>query len=430
MPESTSRASQTSYHYGLYSSVDITGNLTANQHSSTSTSGTANVRRNTASGYKLPNWRDIVRAGGNATTNFSGTLYTSEASWFTAVQELLLSEQSGSKWSRQHYENYGYLPYDSYPSTPSISSGTITDATNRCIRRFLEEFEKAFSSDNLTGRSIKHFQHDVHSISNPMKGLRDEISSYLGRLGKVAQGKGPKSRLLREVRAAYLELTFGIQPFTDDITAILTDLGRYRFPSIPISAQATVSDPASSSTVDISSKFTYKLSRFLQTMVIASTYSVRYKGAVRTQTGMDGKIGFIQSQRLLPQDWVPTLFSILPYAWMVDYFTNIGDIIDGLCFCFNDLAWGCKTVLEKSSVTYSEVSILPIPPPGFPVVSSENSAYGGNAVFTCKTVNRSPLVPSDLVPRLVFTIPTRPKEWLNMMAVFQPRILKIVSSLI
>lgn len=380
---------------------------------------------NSVSGFKNPKWRDQVAQGLNATTSCTGSLTSGSNNWADCYLTVYDLQGHLIRW---------YSLQGIYPCSPTFGSGpstsVITDVTNRCIRSFLHQFEQAFSSDNLTGRSIKHLQHDLHSISNPMAGLRAEISSYLSRLEKGVKGIKSKSRLLSEIRAAYLELTFGIQPFTEDVTSILLGIGKQRLPVLPISASATGTDAGSSTQLN-SYSGNFAAGGFVQNVKTTSSYSVRYKGAVRTHSGMDGKVGFIQSQRLLPQDWVPTLFSILPYAWMVDYFTNIGDVIDGFCFRWSDLAWGCVTTVTNKYVQYGEIT-APHVLTQWPLSSyriGESTFSGGNASFQSKSWTRSPMTSADLIPRLVFTIPTRPKQWLNMMAVFLPRITKLVSLL-
>jgi hypothetical protein len=38
----------------------------------------------------------------------------------------------------------------------------------------------------------------------------------------------------------------------------------------------------------------------------------------------------------------------MPYSFLVDYFTNVGDVLDGWGNQFSNVAWGCKTVRRTS----------------------------------------------------------------------------------
>jgi hypothetical protein len=405
---------------GTYSVQDnLNGNSSGSVGSSVLWSGTSTV-----TGYANPGWRDQVKQGINATTTFIGVKYSGSCTWASYQAQGVLS---GFHSIKQEVYGNSIFNYPIYPSTGVVPSSTVTDVTNRCIRKFIQEANQALSSDNLTGRSIKHLSHDLHAITHPMNDLRTKISSYLSTLEKASKGVNKKSKSwLRVIRNEYLQFTFGTAPFVDDITSILVDASHKRFPSVPINASASGRYAVSNGTATWSSLSNFTLGFFQSQYNVTSVYSVRMKGAIRTNSGMDGKIGLIQSQRLLPQDWLPTAFSILPYAWMVDYFTNIGDIIDGLSFPWSYLAWGCVNTKAVNTVTYSDPTISFNTNGASPWTGQSAQGNGGSAEFRYEQVTRNILTPSDLLPRFELKVPTSPKQWLNMMAVFQPRIAALI----
>lgn len=395
---------------------------------------------NTLTGAYNPGWKDLVRTKSGATTllvatSYDGDLERSNWSWFLSGDRFVLATGKETLFTRQ--VGTGFIQYPVLPSVVSVPTSVALDVRNRAIRKLIQEVNSARSSENLTGRSIRHFKHDMHSLIHPMQGIQDKVSDYLTSLKKVSYGKLKGASLLSTVREAYLEFKFGVQPFTVDVTDIMSDLvvkGRKRTPTVPVEATASQTFAGSSGAID--------LNQFSNTgcavtpninVSITSKYSIRFKGAVVSGINEDGRIGLVQDNRLLPSDWAPTLFSIMPYAWMVNYFTNIGDLIDAASFDFQNLAWCNETIRTTNVVEYSNIWLTGTPlqsvtPPGFQDFITMFSE-GGNAIFRWKQVTRALITPADLVPTFEFSIPKSPTPWLNMMAAFLPRIQSIERSL-
>jgi len=388
---------------------------------------------NFVQGTTNPKWRDQVRLGQNATTGLYGVKYSGSAVWFVCGGDCSWHlTDVPSVYQHQYFDAAGYPSYPLVPDEDTVPPDVIASVENTAIAKFIDSVNGAESSNNLTGRSIKHLRHDLHSVSNPMAGIRGQITKYLSSLTKGKTGKISKKLLLRNVRSAYLEFTFGLQPFTDDITAILSDVSHRRFPTVPVKGSGHGRYAGVAESVALTPSTGITDGHPYMPCTFTRTYSCRIKGAVRTHAS-GGKIGLIQSQRLLPHDWAPTLFSILPYAWMVNYFSNIGNIIDALSFVFSDLTWACKTTRYEQRIEYGDVCINPWTPfgpfDGLTYDSANTFAHGGGTVIKRVETNRSILLAADLLPTLQFQIPTRPKQWLNMMAAFLPRVQSVVSLL-
>lgn len=402
-------------------------------------SGNKAVYLNSLSGYRNPMWRDQVRNGIGATTPLVATLYD-----ITPIYIDLHIDAKTHHYANPAYSNQWWGSFQGFITTPigtltpdSVPSSVVTDVTNRCIRRFIAKVNEIRSSGNLTGRSLKHLQHDLHSVANPLPQLRGRIASYLERLTKTARSyRGPKSRLLDDIRSAYLEFEFGLRPFSEDLTEILIDVSRQRdYDTYPIKASATATFAGVKATASLVPYVGYAST--LQPWMVYSTtseYSLRYQGAVRTGRNANGKVGWFQDNRLLPQDWLPTAVSILPYDWLVNYFVNVNDLVDGLSFAFANLAWAqktsrnIKTAYFESARQFTAAEQLA----GWPyyVVDYDNSYIDSSpSTSTGKTITRSALTPSDLVPSLTFKVPTKPLQYVNMLAAFLPQIRSILSFL-
>jgi len=401
-----------------------------------STSGTQHqnsfqfVGNNTRTGSANPHWKDLTRLGINATTTMVAQNIFIERSFWSGYYIGTAYNANGSFARHWDYQGGAMLSYGNL-GAQSASAPVIADVHNRCIAKFLEEVTSAQSSENLTGRSIRHFKHDVHSTLHPMAGIQSKISGYLTKLEKVPYGKLKGPSLYNTITQAYLEFKFGVQPFVTDISDIVSDMiirDRKRNPSVSVESTASTKYFGTSTVNNVVSGVGY-MSIIVPTQNVQKTsvYSERLRGAVRTGINDNGKLGVIQDNRLLPKDWLPTAFSIMPYAWMVNYFTNIREIIDAASFRFSDLVWGCHTIRDKTTISFSDVSskatglFLPGQTGSFALISS-----GGNAIVEITKTSRFAITPSTLIPSFAFSIPTRTTPWLNMMAAFSPRIFSLV----
>jgi hypothetical protein len=73
--------------------------------------------------------------------------------------------------------------------------------------------------------------------------------------------------------------------------------------------------------------------------------TVRYKGVVE----MLPISGVESTLRRFGLDWtnfVPTVYNLIPYSFLFDYFTNAGDLIDAACTMNFGVVWGCKTIRQ------------------------------------------------------------------------------------
>jgi hypothetical protein len=380
------------------------------------------VFQNQTDGFRNPSWRDQIRRGVNATTTFSGQFASASSSWFTASEDFTWLTQDGRTWQVNKGETFGRLIYSVDPSSfPTAPSDVVTRVTNRCIQDFLSSCESARSTIE-GGQDLGEYKEILESIHNPLGSMRDKLLHYLTQLTKAKRSfkRDPKS-LVRVLSDTYLELRFGIEPLVSDVAAAIADAGRYRFSVVPVHGKAH--EVYEGSAVQVSQSIGY-LNNLNPTQIRQShsTYSVRYKGAIRSGADASGQIGIAQAYRLLPRDWVPTAWDLLPWSWVADYFTNIGDIINALCFVSSDLVWGSTGWKDSSSVSYSDISITKVPVPAFLVLGSDNSyAYGGSAKFTRSSFGRAAMTTADLLPRFTLRVPVTKYPYFNLAAVLSQR---------
>lgn len=160
--------------------------------------------------------------------------------------------------------------------------------------------------------------------------------------------------------------------------------------------------------------FTARQRDFVKVIVI-------YRGQVRMSSSREGyiaeKLGFS------PDQWLPTLWELVPYSFVLDYFANIGDILYAVNFPRNLIPWIMKTTVIESTSKFVDCS--PLWRVSQTAGSNANASWSvrrellslGAASTSVKRVYRAPYYGS-IIPDLEFSIPSSSTQWLNLAALF------------
>lgn len=369
-------------------------------------SGTSEFKVNTFTGQTNPQWKAQIARGENATTPASGVKYDITSPWVTAEAEWWNGiDGVSSRVDRD--EAFGYLP-QFWPTLGSPTQSDIADATNRAIRRFIEK-ANAVRSSVEAGQDFGEYHQTVRSFVRPCESLRQHVLSYFPLLKKVkARYKGVKA-LRKALTDTYLEWTFGWNPLVSDIADAYVGLTNKGFDLTPISSGAKVIyDGLTNRTLnDVGSGLFY----IRGDTRIVSEYSVRMKGMIKSGR-INGSLPVLQSLQLTPEFWLPTAWDLLPYSFIADYFTNIGDIIRAACFVTSSLSWGVKTVrnVTNSVTSYS------FQPTQFTGVYNTQFCLASNPKSSIVSFQRGAIGESDLIPTFRFSLPVSFKPFENIAA--------------
>jgi hypothetical protein len=235
----------------------------------------------------------------------------------------------------------------------------------------------------------------LHMIRNPAIALRALINDYFSSLKKVSRRLSSRARR-RKLVDTYLEATFGWQPLIGDIQDGLKALNRYH------ARRPFEIERVNAWSRGESSKF-YPNRSISSTFLVVHyttevTQSVFYKigGGVKLRSQGSPR-GVLETFGVLPQNFLPTAWELIPYSFLIDYFTNIGTIIDAWSLVNGNLAWAYKTERTETK-TYNRLDRITTDSPG-----KITSAYIGNTVWVERSVQRRDL--GSLIPDFRFRLP-------------------------
>lgn len=388
----------------------------------------------------MPNWRYKISRGQSATTSFNANeIEIDFTPGFCDTRRLcrvLVGGQWQSRWGRlalSGYTNDGFADV-SVPSAPPTTMDPNVDAQARL--QFIKRARAAQGA--LRGATVlAELAETLRMIRSPARGLRssiDEYSSVARRRIRKAIGRDPRGVRARDLterqsRAAqralsdsWLEAQFGWLPLVGDIEDAYKAARRLngRVETDRVSSESNndtvpVITTASSTAPQNLNIFTH--------VYTWSRYTVRYYGAVKVQVSTPAS-SVIEEAGFRVRDFVPALWEWIPYSFLVDYFTNIGDIVDAASFPRSDLAWAARTfrntsVRDGSRTTWTKTSSNPPNTTGHIEVFA---VFPSSLVIRRKYVSRAEFVGS-FVPSLQFEIPGVGdfKKYLNIAALARLR---------
>jgi hypothetical protein len=292
----------------------------------------------------LKGYRQIISRGDNATTTLSGTRYEVNQTPISLRYGAIAKPNSGAISHEFVVQGNGYVhsTLTSFPGQDAL----LLAADNLALTRFysaLSSQSSAFKGMVLAGE----LRQSLQMIRHPAQALRRGIDSYLANLRRF----GPRiARQQREsfVRRTWLEYTYGWRPLISDIDGAIQQFYRSQWIR-PIFIMVRGNGEKSvevASAVQQSSDFGYGHKMRWEIRMDAVS-SAKYYG-ILDSVG-DGAPN-VHSYGFSPHEFVPTIYNLIPYSFLVDYFTNIGDIVSSWSYRFIRPRWtakGYKTTIRS-----------------------------------------------------------------------------------
>jgi hypothetical protein len=383
-------------------------------------------------GNDMPNWRSVARVGGNATNNMSASRVT------------ILFQKAGN-CRVDYYRNIGGDPKtEAYTiksgmipgcvNVPLGGSGANTlTADNNALVQILRNVR---SQRTQMGGMVflGELGEALRMIRSPAMAFRRGLDQYVadvsrrgrrivnspGNSGLSANSRRRRRRALTEmVSGTYLEYTFGWQPLlndTKDIALTIARLIRDNDRRTHLRGHGTVEAFSDEyyPNLDAGDQVAYDVTvRNHQTVRVV--YRCGYRNVLVTapQTQRLAELAGIQLSEI-----VPTIWELIPYSFIVDYFTNVGDILQSACTEQSMVSWVNKTQIDtwrreqRTAVNHARIRQII----GGNYISS-TGLHLGLGIVEKKTVTRSSLVSLPQAPVLEFTLPGTHQTW-NLAALF------------
>jgi hypothetical protein len=313
----------------------------------------------TKTGNYLPNWRKVIASGGNATTDFDAGINDLEV--ILANSKLTYSSRpnASSPWEFRYSQESSWRTFvsiDPIGHFNILTAAFFEKARAKAIRALYKAIWEAnhqFQGGVFAGETKK----TADMIVKTAKNLRQGVLAYISRAVGIRQGKGGRKSKERAIADSYLEAVFGWQPLIHDCKDLAKALGRLRYESNRVRFRAygeeegEYSKSAGTSTFG----FLYMNHHTYETAKVQVLYRGFLQGP-KFEKGMDHAETIVSMSGFDLRSFVPTLWELTPYSFLVDYFANIGDLLQALVTDTSMAVGVWKTEIWESK---REVTLIP-----------------------------------------------------------------------
>lgn len=314
--------------------------------------------------YPLRDWRRLIARGDCATTSLSASksgLLKSPPKLdvkFTMPRRVLnasIEETHAilNEWNitQGKVAQFATTEYKGKAAIANLSLYTDNSLFDKVDTMAIMGFRRKLNAArrNLqTFVSIGEMAQTVRMLRRPFQGFRNRLTQYDATLeSMIKRSAGGNPSLMDDIADAYLEYSFGARPFIADIDGLLKTAidCAYRRPDRRIVKYTACLESAQNGNDNVATSFvSIRVRRRRERR--RHFVSVRYLGSVglspdraTSGLGVDSPV----------RDFVPTVYELIPWSWLVDYFSNVGAILDAVTSGIAGVRW-----IQRSHLIYQD----------------------------------------------------------------------------
>jgi len=369
----------------------------------------------TKSGGPVPGYKRLIKNGMNAASDYTRVEKDIDIKVGLTTAQAQCWDPPRPKGTVTRTFLGMYLPL---PSVPGLQ--TTVAADNAAKMSFISDVKRGYNTIS-GGVFLGELRETLNMIRHPARGFRLGLQDWLTTVQKrqsrycIARNRSRWrstciDKMNADLASLWLEYSYGWSPLISDTIAgaeALNELinGKTRYTSVSGAGRSEESTvvaingnyPGISGATIVGQNRTIKRSAvYIKGRVIAQANGP-------TLTNARDLFGF----KL--EEFVPTVWNLLPYSFLSDYFVNIGDILEATFFDRSSIQWAYKSTVQES---YSNVT-------GYPVFDPEQGWSGGGSPGSAKAVHKSfkrEASIDSLVPVFEISLPGGSTKWINMAA--------------
>lgn len=355
-------------------------------------------------GASIPNWKHLIATHQNATTTLTGTV--------TKVKP----REGSSLWSYPD-GTVDYISGHVDQSCLSVNMPTTAinpGANNRAVSKLLASYIKRKNTWR-GGNFIAELRETINMIKHPVKSFYNHTWDFAGKLKKLGKiyAKRPDD-YVKKLADAWLAYKFGVLPLIDDANDACRALYNMRYSQWDTTDISGHGHNSFSTSSTISTSWTVaghpNNNAITQVVMDKLDYDVFYKGDIAVE--VHGDRFLLEQFGVSSLDIVPAAWEAIPWSFLIDYFANVGEMLDSMKLWYANVAW-LKLGYRNSRTTNTSPFVGPAV---FGTIRWYGSGGGGYTLGSF--VSRGPTT----VPTLKWElrIPgVSSQKWLNIAALAQ-----------
>jgi hypothetical protein len=387
---------------------------------------------------KLPDWKKRIRLGVNATTRLVAEIREFEHKDGEIFSRTLC--KSTGNWA--YFQVFGDWSLGAHINV--IPDGPATQVSQSALAQAIgrAHSDARAKQGALKGSTaLAELRDTIRGIRNPALAFRRGIDDYATaarRNARKANGGRSVPRTPEEFRrlsdsrrgaigraigGTWLEHAFGWVPLANDIgDAVIAGIrlsrrvprARFRgYGEEDVDPNVVVRETSDNGWITRWQESSYQRK------------SVLVYGAVRLKMG-ELPYQWAEEFGFEPKDFVPAIWEGIPYSFLVDYFTNVGEIVNALSFPQSDVAWVARTYVNNCIRDGTRARVVRNSPLENTFVKHELLGFvPPTAYWSRRYVDRISYYASLPLPSFQLEIPGSKnwRKWLNMGALALNRLL-------
>lgn len=310
-------------------------------------------------GINNPKWRFQIASCQDATTDLSGS-----------KSEIILEE---GNYNVIVYWSYG-IPGDPWPRTYSfqgihnallpdfysVSYGQQSQAENVALMsayKKIKQEHKLFSGLTFLGE----LRQAISMVKKPARALQESLFSYIATLKRRSKGvpmNPAGNRKRKDILAeTWLEYSFGWVPLLSDIGSAAKVISEYKTGKDGsdtrrrrISAYGEDVAAVLEQYENMDSSIVPLIREYRTTGKNSSRYRIGLSYKTSLPTGTAKRV--FQASGFELAEFIPTAWELLPWSFLIDYFTNIGDLLEAFTTPKDNIYRITKTVRSEALILY------------------------------------------------------------------------------
>jgi len=182
-------------------------------------------------------------------------------------------------------------------------------------------------SGTQSGVFLGEIRQTLRLVKSPLKTVGKALKTLSDAKKKILKGgiKRYSKKFLEDFSSAYLEFSFGVQPLISDVDSTIQRvteiLEEKKFTSILVKEDGSEKLDTEFHTNNLNGRMTYD-TQLIRTVIESARGKALIKTFPEGPSFKPSSFGF----RLA--DFVPTLYELIPYSFIIDYFSNLNELVN------------------------------------------------------------------------------------------------------
>lgn len=366
------------------------------------------ISRSVTYGDNVKDWREKIALGQSATTTLVGTSTMN----ITSTGGIISAYSNGSFPNELRWQYTGDLFAQVVSATVPVASTVMdTVAESRAASRFLSKYIAAKNTWR-GGNFIAEIRETFHALRHPVKSFYHRTWDFAGTVKRIGAVYQKDRQYAKHLGNAWLAYAFGVKPLIADINDATQAANELRTEGLghdskTISGYGRNTSYTKTSGLQLSSPPGNSDLFCKYTAYTNELHSVRYYGLLKAS--LADTTSLVEKFGVGVFDVVPAIWEAIPWSFFIDYFANVGEMLDSFRLISAEFGWCNRTVRNTTARTLMDVYYQP--------TTSLRAYVGGSPkLYTlARYVSRAPsIVPA---PHFHFQVPgLASMKWLNIAA--------------